>query len=465
MRIGVLLIGALSTAACVGHVSDGTPPPGKAEALATALDLAQRTDYLEAPGEVTNPDRGFLGQYTGGPVTVARPLVAYRIDLGAFCNTPALSPAFLASVQDGFARLVAARKRAVVRFSYSRNGALNPCGYFDAASLDIVRGHVAQLAPLFAKYVGAVAMVEMGFLGRGGAWHNDTTGPFEAAGAPGLVQSPASRQAMVDLLLAAVPTTRKLLMRYPLHRPQLDNSASELARLGFHNDCFLASDTDEGTYPQGTRDALQAQIAAYTRDAPMGGETCALTANNRASCAQALDEMARLHTTYLNEEFFQPAIAAWQAGPDPCFPEIERRLGYRFVVERVRYTPGPLEPGGVAQVALTVRNVGFAAMVNGRDVDLVLVQGARVVPLEAPASAVRVAHDARTWTPGQTVTLEVRGTVPPELSGTWTYGIRLRERLAAGEDAVGFASTLPDGTPLFDPQLGVNVLGVALSLP
>jgi hypothetical protein len=471
MRIGVLLTCWLPTAACVGHISGGTPPPGDAASVAAFLDLSERSDYVEAPGEVPNPDRGFLGEYTGNALTVARPLVAYRIDLGAFCDTSTLSPAFMAGLQDGFARLLAARKRAVVRFSYSRDGGLNPCGYFDATSLEIVRRHLSQLRPVLAKNVGAIAMVEMGFLGRWGEWHNFTTGPFEAAGAPGLVQSPANRQVMVNQLLAAVPASRKLLMRYPLHRPQLANSAAELSRIGFHNDCFLASDTDEGTYPQGTRDALQAQIAAYTRDAPMGGETCALGTNNRATCAQALDEMARLHTTYLHEEFFLPALAAWQAGPEPCFPEIERRLGYRYVLDGVRYAPGPLEAGGVAHVTLRLRNVGFAAMINERDVELVLVQGASVVPLQAPASTLRDAHDARIWAPGQAVTVEVGGLVPAGLSGTWTYGIRLRERLAAGdeipagEDAVAFASTLPDGTPLFIPDLGVNSLGVTLTLP
>src|SRR4029079_11908982 len=60
-------------------------------------------------------------------------------------------------------------------------------------------------------------------------------------------------------------------------------SGSNIARIGFHNDCYLASSTDFGTFSDydfgaGTsaQDVtnLRNYLAQETRFAPMGGETC-----------------------------------------------------------------------------------------------------------------------------------------------------------------------------------------------
>lgn len=47
---------------------------------------------------------------------------------------------------------------------------------------------------------------------------------------------------------------------------------SDRARTGHHNDCFLASSTDFGTYSDVEND--KEFLAAETRYLPMGGESC-----------------------------------------------------------------------------------------------------------------------------------------------------------------------------------------------
>ncbi|WP_438875234.1 DUF4832 domain-containing protein, partial [Bacillus cereus group sp. Bce033] len=74
-------------------------------------------------------------------------------------------------------------------------------------------------------------------------------------------------------------------MRYPGHligwHPQPPTEAqafdgSAVSRLGAHNDCFLASATDVGTYSEDPvqRERERDYVAAVASIAPFGGETC-----------------------------------------------------------------------------------------------------------------------------------------------------------------------------------------------
>lgn len=54
-------------------------------------------------------------------------------------------------------------------------------------------------------------------------------------------------------------------------------------RTGHHNDCFLASDTDLGTYTDGNIDAEKSYIEVESKFTVMGGETCAVNAP-RSEC-------------------------------------------------------------------------------------------------------------------------------------------------------------------------------------
>ena len=103
--------------------------------------------------------------------------------------------------------------------------------------------------------------------------------------------------------------------------PTLPSPAARprLVRTGFHNDCFLASQTDVGTYPEeaGARAQNQAHMAALTAAAPFGGETCNPAddpgAVARTGCADILREGARYHLTYLNAAYYRRLT-----GPDPA---------------------------------------------------------------------------------------------------------------------------------------------------
>ena len=63
-----------------------------------------------------------------------------------------------------------AGRRAILRFVYADDGDLNACGRADAESIELVEGHVSQLAAVMEEHVDVIAYVEAGFFGMWGEW-------------------------------------------------------------------------------------------------------------------------------------------------------------------------------------------------------------------------------------------------------------------------------------------------------
>ncbi len=206
----------------------------------------------------------------------------------------------------------------------------------------------------------------------------------------------ANRQAVIAALLAALPNDRTIALRTPLYKQTLygngapfdENDAlnnstaytgSDLARLAHHNDCFLASDTDFGTYSidPSTRAMEQSYLAADTRFLPMGGETCALNIP-RSDCASeggaADNELAQFHWSYLNKNYNTDVLSRWDSlsgGPGNCYGAIKRQLGYRFQLIDA-HIDASVRQGCDFNFNLRLINQGYAAPYNPRRVDLIL---------------------------------------------------------------------------------------------
>ena len=106
----------------------------------------------------------------------------------------------------------------------------------------------------------------------------------------------------------------------------METSTGPQARIGLHNDCFLADDTDVGTYPDGEpQRSYIRQLSAVT---PFGGETCQPPdpAQARNSCADILREGAEYHVSYLGEDYYTPTFHdTWAA--QGCLGTVHTRLG------------------------------------------------------------------------------------------------------------------------------------------
>ncbi len=284
-----------------------------------------------------------------------------------------------------------------------------------------------------------IAAVQQGFIGLWGEGYY--TDHFAADPAdPSVVTDAewADRTRVLDALLAALPADRAVQVRTmqtkqkALARPSgLAGALSEAeafdgsdaARIGHHDDCFLASADDDGTFVSDPLSLDQDYLAQETRFVPMGGETCAVNAP-RSEWPSAAAELQRYHYSFLNEDFDRDVLDSW--GPQNL-DEVSRRLGYRFVLESSRVVDG-----AAASVSVTLRNDGWAAPVTSRPVQIVLTgaQGRIVVPVDA---------DARAWASGDEVTLDVPlGAVP------------------AGEYRVALALPAPEPSIAADPRYAIR---------
>jgi hypothetical protein len=406
---------------------------------------------------VLNPERGF---YVTADLATVRNLSSVRsgghslvhaaVHLDRYLGTnhaQDLPQNLLADVASGFAAVRQAGIKAVVRFQYD-DGEGYPGGANDAPESWMIR-HIQQLAPVLADGEDVTYVADAGFIGAWGEWHtskNFGDGP----------SSQGPRKNVLGALLAALPRSRRVMVRYPAYKRMFYGTAatteaqllggSEIGRVGHHNDCFVSSADDVGTYQYEPIDVLKAYLADDTKYVPIGGETCAVDARN--ACPVATAEMQRLHLDYLNAEYHPDVLRTWDSGG--CRPDIERRLGYRLTL-RSGELPVSVRPGGSFVLRLSLTNDGWAAPTNARPV---------VVVLEGPDRrwTAALAVDARMWLPGP-IAIAAHLRVPASLTpGAYRLALWLPDASARLANRSEYAIQLANqGT--WDMAHGDNTLG------
>ena len=365
--------------------------------------------------QLLNPERGFhsytdlrtLDDDTLDEATAAGHTVIYgQVLIPEYRDKP-LDAKLLGEVGAG---LDLARKhgiKVVPRFHYS-----DDIGEPDA-KLDRILGHIEQLKPLLQQHADVILTLHAGFIGAYGEWHSSQNG----------LDMPGPRKQILDALLAALPASRTIGVRRPSFKkdayagPLTADTAydgSALARITHINDCFLASDDDEGTYQEpGEKDYMIA-------DSPfgaVGGETCKVNPP-RSECPAALAELALLHWTHINSAYHPDVLASWQQGG--CYDEVACRLGYRLAVTGLRFAASAA-PGGTLPVGFDMYNDGFAALANARPLVLVIDGAVRV---EVPVDD----FDLRRVVPGETRSGCVDAPLPADLpAGKYRLGLRLAD--------------------------------------
>lgn len=347
--------------------------------------------YTASTAVISNPERGFY-KYSSTDsddyeLLNQNQLINYRLNnnvsiifryyyLSGFKTTP-ISASYLANMQIDFDRLRNAGLKAVIRFAYSDDEGASPR---DASKAQIL-AHINQIKPLLIANTDVIMALQAGFIGSWGEWYYTSQAEFgghgyDANGASLTATNRANRKQVVDALLNALPNTRMVQLRTPIMKRDMYGTAavtdaqafnaSAVARLGHHNDCFLASEDDYGTYEQPSIDyPYLMQDSKFT---PVGGETCAIN-SPRSDCASALEEMAKFHWTWLNADYHPGVLTNFT--DDGCTPEIQKRLGYRFELKSGIY-PVSANAGSNMSFSFRVKNVGFATPFNERNVYLVL---------------------------------------------------------------------------------------------
>lgn len=414
---------------------------------------SQKVTWQESTEDFVNPERGFyrysstntsnlvplskntLTSFREGatvPGTQNRffsSLLFRNYILDNFKTIP-LSDDFLNKLNQDFETAREAGIKLILRFSYTNDthggcSAGSICPPYGDAPLSVVLAQVNQLKPYLQQNADVIACVQEGFIGIWGeGYYTDYFGDASSAGHDKLLDSNwTARNEVLKALLDAVPKDRMIQVRYPQLKQRYVNGLSapvtspgmtqsdafngtDNSRIGFHNDCFLADASDEGTYQdygndntaaslsETTISALRNYVSTESKYVVVGGESC--TPSSKSQCdpaGTAKNEMALMHYSFLNAEYNPDVIKSWADGG--CLKTIKNDFGYRFVLEDGSF-PTQINSGESLVFDLNLKNVGYASPYNERPVQLILRNSATFEII-----ALTLHTDIRKWYSGE----------------------------------------------------------------
>lgn len=409
--------------------------------------------FTESDAIIANPERGFYAaRSTTYPLNVtdinAKRLenitifhIGYQIPAEAYIPESSTSKnvTSISRIKNEMQMLRDNGAKCVIRFSYSDDTNEKP---WDATP-EWVAKHIAQIKPILQEYGDVIITFQAGYVGVWGEWYYTDHFDYENGN-----DNYALRKQVIDAMLEALPSDRTVALRTPLFKKEMyagsysnilteqtayDGSA--LARLSCFNDCFLASSTDQGTFSGNDSREYWKNETKYVF---MGGETCAAfddknwndkqdageedieycKCNPKDGISPAVKVMEDYHWSYLNMDYNQNVINNWSK--DGCMNEIQRRLGYRLSLTDV-YHSRTAVAGGIFSVNINIKNSGFAAPMNGRGVELILVDKDGKKTVYDLSKEV----DPRYWFAGDTYTFEKALKLPEDAAGECTMYLNL----------------------------------------
>ncbi|MCX7740342.1 MAG: DUF4832 domain-containing protein [Meiothermus sp.] len=440
-----------------GEVSE-TAVPGGGGSVPVLPPMSGRTIVYQGSDEdFLNPERGFhvafqLQEYndyrlvrSGGWFGLPASVVFAYVSLYEYRNSD-IPQGYLEHLRN---RLENARQggvKLILRHYYAFPGKTG----LEDAPLHWMLRHIGQLRPIWHEYQDIIWAVQAGFIGLWGEWHTSSHG----------LDRPESEDQLVQALLRALPQSIPLQLRYmediirlfpePLS-PAQAFSGSDQARVGHHNDCFLAGENDAGTYTWNMWDVQKAYLERITRFVPVAGETCEVNFNlPRQGCSVALAELRRFNWQVLSGTWYQGVLDRWKR--EGCYPEIARRLGYRFRLVRA-VIPEQLSRGGSLKMGLEIANDGFANPVRPRPVHILLRNRVTKQVYRFPLRA-----DPRTWEPGKTQALVLEAGLPGEMpTGEYEVLLHLPDPAQNLQNRPEYAIRLAN-TGVWEPSTGYNNL-------
>jgi len=386
--------------------------------------------YVESDSDFANPERGFyrvaetyannfepldveqmkqwrtLQEADNGNYKVYSTLVFRQIILKGYTDKN-LPQDLLDKITNDFKSAREAGVKLILRFCYTitQNSGACPEGFicppYGDAPKNIVLNQIAQLKPLLQTNADVIACLQMGFVGTWGEnYYSDYFGDPSSNGKGKLNDKNWSdKNEVLKALLDALPQSRMIQVRTPqmkqryvygLNSPTSSKaltdaeafSETDAARIGFHNDCFLSSANDYGTYDDygnsssSSGDAysiLHAFAAADGKYVVVGGETCDDTYSPENDCenaGKAQTEMRNMHYSFLNCAYNNDVNDDWQTGG--CMDAIKKNLGYRFVLRNAIFPKSAIKAGMQLSFTLNIDNVGYASPYNARPAELIM---------------------------------------------------------------------------------------------
>lgn len=478
----------------------------------TKVELkAANVTYVESTTDFPNPERGFYrysetsvdnydpldaatltgyrtGQSVSGATYSVISTLVFRYFILAGYNGKALPASFLSNVTKDCATARAAGVKLIPRFTYTVTAKEGNCpeGFICApygdAPKSIMLNHIAQLKPVLQANADVIACVQMGFIGTWGEnYYTDYFGDASSNGQGQLYDNNWNDRAeILRALLGALPADRMVQVRYPQIKQRyiygvnappssaavtLAEAASgtDKARIGFHNDCFLASENDFGTYadygnsssaPKEATTAFRNYYSMDSRFVVVGGETCSDEYSPQNDCepaGHAEKEFGDMHYSFLNADYNPAVNNDWQTGG--CLNNIKRKLGYRLALKDASF-----QLGDSLSVLIHLQNAGYAAPYNPRPVQLVLrnTTSGQIYLLDFNT-------EIRKWLTGA-ITLQQSFALPAGISaGNYDLLLNLPDKYAALKAKPAFSVRLANEN-VWEANTGYNKLNYAITV-
>lgn len=418
-----------------------------------------------------NPERGFISQLSKtvteadcyvvkgreSYLTTDKRLVLVLYYLDNYKNTATLPNVLLDAFDEDMQALRSNGYKCILRYAYTDTHGDNGSGEDTGidASLSIVQSHINQLKSHWQANADVIYVVQAGFVGTYGEWYYTSNFDNKKTGMN------ADRKAVVEAMLAAMPSNRYILLRTPAHKIGFMGdedaltyaqsfSGSNRARLGHYNDAVLNFPGDAGTYsiqrsgdsyPHTDTATLKPYIAQETLYVPIGGEsnvTSESAAAENATFAKTTAEFSRMHWSFCKGGWPEAVVNKWKT--EGTYDELDRKLGYRYQLVSATL-PDAAAKGENVDIHLQIRNTGYAPLYNERHVYIVFKNsmiGTYMVQLQA---------DPRRWLPNGAVsnideTIAMPDNIPAGTYSMYLYMPDAADRLASDSRySVRFANT------------------------
>ena len=422
-----------------------------------------RIQFTESSELFANPERGFYKMFdftSASASTLNKSTIeAQRAEHTTLFYTGYYLTSYInSSIDEKFLNMIRTNMKAlrdngakcILRFAYTTNNSESNKSKWDATP-EYVQRHIQDLTPIIQEYSDVILCWQAGFVGVWGEWYYTNNFVFN----PTTPADHKLRKEVIESMLAALPADRQVALRTPMFKRMMYASSytdtltiadaysgSARSRICSFNDCFGATENDKGTFEGNeTREYWKAE----SKYVIMGGETCGVS--EYCTCKNSLKDLEDYHWTYLHKGYNADVLSRWESSG--CMDEIKRRLGYRLSLADVYHSPSA-SAGEDFQVVLRINNTGFAAPMNPRDVELVLVDG------NGKKTVYKLDDlDPRYWFAGKVSIVNAAIQIPSDASGKCTLYLNLPDPKSTLRNNPKFSIRLAN-KGVWDDKTGYN---------
>ena len=220
----------------------------------------------------------------------------------------------LDDIEDFFLKVRRAGVKCLLRFAYELSPTLT------GPTAETTLKHLSQLAPMINKYIDVIYVLQLGFVGKFGEWHNS----YHA-----LQSDLAFRKELFAAVLDVLPPQRRTMVRYPVLKmavygtePLTEDLAFTMdpkARIGHFDDGFMAKPRHGGTFGRGddivSIDRIFDYFAKESKYLPQDGE---LFWSDVAGTALPTETTVLLRNWHFDTLGFVHGNSAFE-GADTCY--------------------------------------------------------------------------------------------------------------------------------------------------